>query len=258
MHATERMRHGLRAAAIGLVLALSASALGQDVAGAVADEPTAPPEYRVELIVFEYLSTVGAEEDWSADPTRELTSNVVAEEPTANLWEQLVADDMAVTNDAASVDDEVSKTLEEIPLLLRYRLVPSEQHQLTDAYTRMRLSRDFRPLLHAAWEQPAYKRGSAPSIDVARVAAPLPRLSGEIAMSLGRYLHLDVRLDLDPESVVATEQQLGLAAEPPVYRLRESRRMRSRELHFLDHPKFGVLVRIDPVVTEPIETVADR
>ncbi len=29
--------------------------------------------------------------------------------------------------------------------------------------------------------------------------------------------------------------------------LHESRRMRSGELHYLDHPKLGILVRIDPV-----------
>ena len=30
--------------------------------------------------------------------------------------------------------------------------------------------------------------------------------------------------------------------------LDESRRMRSAEIHYLDHPKFGVIVRIDPVL----------
>ena len=30
--------------------------------------------------------------------------------------------------------------------------------------------------------------------------------------------------------------------------LDESRRMRSEEIHYLDHPKFGVIVRIDPVL----------
>ena len=29
--------------------------------------------------------------------------------------------------------------------------------------------------------------------------------------------------------------------------LREQRRMRSGELHYLDHPKFGVLARVDPI-----------
>jgi hypothetical protein len=35
--------------------------------------------------------------------------------------------------------------------------------------------------------------------------------------------------------------------------LDERRRLRSEELHYLDHPKFGVLVRIDPI--EPNETI---
>jgi hypothetical protein len=32
-----------------------------------------------------------------------------------------------------------------------------------------------------------------------------------------------------------------------VYRIAESRRMRSRELHYIDHPKLGVLIKITPV-----------
>jgi len=29
--------------------------------------------------------------------------------------------------------------------------------------------------------------------------------------------------------------------------LSQSRRLRSNEIHYLDHPKFGIVVRIDPV-----------
>ncbi|MCW8887980.1 MAG: peptidoglycan binding protein CsiV, partial [Gammaproteobacteria bacterium] len=39
----------------------------------------------------------------------------------------------------------------------------------------------------------------------------------------------------------------GEGKEQPVYRLQDSRRMRSRELHYIDHPKIGVLVNIVPV-----------
>jgi hypothetical protein len=35
--------------------------------------------------------------------------------------------------------------------------------------------------------------------------------------------------------------------------LREQRRMRSGELHYLDHPKFGVLARVDPI--QPPDTL---
>lgn len=37
---------------------------------------------------------------------------------------------------------------------------------------------------------------------------------------------------------------------PPFIRLDESRRVRSGEIHYLDHPELGVLVRITPVVAE--------
>ena len=37
-------------------------------------------------------------------------------------------------------------------------------------------------------------------------------------------------------------------AQPPYMVMEESRRVRSGELHYLDHPKLGVLVRISPVV----------
>jgi hypothetical protein len=36
-------------------------------------------------------------------------------------------------------------------------------------------------------------------------------------------------------------------ATPRLFRLTESRRMRSRELHYFDHPLFGVMVEVRPV-----------
>ena len=35
---------------------------------------------------------------------------------------------------------------------------------------------------------------------------------------------------------------------PPYIRLDQSRRLRSSELHYLDHPELGVLVKVTPVV----------
>ena len=37
------------------------------------------------------------------------------------------------------------------------------------------------------------------------------------------------------------------ADRPGIYGAHEQRRMRSGELHYLDHPKFGVLARVDPM-----------
>ena len=57
------------------------------------------------------------------------------------------------------------------------------------------------------------------------------RLSGLIRMSQGRYLHLDTDLVL-----------IDSATSQP-YRIKLHRRMRSGELHYVDHPRLGILVK---------------
>jgi len=60
------------------------------------------------------------------------------------------------------------------------------------------------------------------------------RLSGLIRISRGRYLHLDTDLVL-----------LDRNSSRP-YRIKLHRRMRSDELHYVDHPKLGILIRARP------------
>lgn len=57
------------------------------------------------------------------------------------------------------------------------------------------------------------------------------RLSGLIRMSRGRYLHLDTDLILRDIN----------SSQP--YRIKLHRRMRSDELHYVDHPRLGILIR---------------
>jgi len=115
---------------------------------------------------------------------------------------------------------------------------------LRNQAARLDRSGRYRVLLHGAWIAPIPDRD-----------APLPmliqtgdrsgdrwRVEGTIAVTLGRYLHADValRLLLDPLPGAA-------AAAPDYLELHELRRLRSGELHYLDHPRFGVLLQIDPV-----------
>ncbi len=57
------------------------------------------------------------------------------------------------------------------------------------------------------------------------------RLSGLIRMSRGRYLHLHTDLILRDIN----------SSQP--YRIKLHRRMRSDELHYVDHPRIGILIR---------------
>jgi hypothetical protein len=72
------------------------------------------------------------------------------------------------------------------------------------------------------------------------------RLTGQIKITRGRFLHLD------------TDLMLRGSASNQTYRIRLNRRMRSNELHYVDHPKLGIIIRATPVATAaPAPEVTD-
>lgn len=86
----------------------------------------------------------------------------------------------------------------------------------------------------------------------------LYELEGKISIGLSRYLHARVdlvmrrpRLSIDPV-LDSSEQDQVLAIQSADtrilnnHRLREHRRMRSKNLHYLDNPEFAMLILITP------------
>jgi hypothetical protein len=63
-------------------------------------------------------------------------------------------------------------------------------------------------------------------------------LRGQVALSRGRYLHLTVDLVYDAPAAAGEPTQKFV--------LRQSRRMRSNERHYLDSPRFGVIAIVTP------------
>ena len=76
-------------------------------------------------------------------------------------------------------------------------------------------------------------------------------LDGSVTIYLGRYLHIvtDLILTLPaPDNLpvsIETNQEPGARLGKQSYRLNIHRRMRSKEIHYLDHPKFGLIVYIE-------------
>lgn len=123
-----------------------------------------------------------------------------------------------------------------------YRLLDRSQLNLKDSYGGLRYSKAFRPLLHHAWRQPGLPQNHArrvhlyvPPAGDSGFAEAVPRIDGTLRVYLTRYLHVDADL-LYRRSGVETP-----------FRLQASRRMRSGELHYLDHPLFGLLILITPL-----------
>ena len=140
---------------------------------------------------------------------------------------------------------------------------------LRTAATRMRRSGDYAVMHHGRWLQAVPPRDSAAPLLI-QLGALMPdatfELEGSVSVTLGRFLHFaaqvwlrqvppDARAALDRagEASISETDTVPIDADgskmdPASYvLLSESRRMRPGELHYLDHPWLGILVRIEPV-----------
>ena len=90
------------------------------------------------------------------------------------------------------------------------------------------------------------------AFDLASLGVSNPR--GTVRVYLSRFLHVNLDLTLQdgaPGALPTSDTELNELSLAPRYRLVTQRQVRSGELHYFDHPAFGVLVRITPV---PVET----
>ena len=110
--------------------------------------------------------------------------------------------------------------------------MPASKLKLQGIEDAMKRSRNYQPLAHFGWTQPGYPRDVAKYLSVNSMVPSSSGLLGQIALSRGRFLHLTLDLVYDAAVVGETPQR---------YVLRQTRRMRSNEKHYIDHPKFGVI-----------------
>ena len=120
------------------------------------------------------------------------------------------------------------------------------ERQLGAHYQALRNSSGFRPLAYYAWRQPVLDRNFAPvvALPASGTDSSAPYIDGTVRVSVARYLHLDLDLQLHTRS--RQEEFSSEAGITPRIRLSEQRRMRSKELHYFDHPRFGVIALIRP------------
>ena len=104
-------------------------------------------------------------------------------------------------------------------------------YRLSGVWQALRASGRYRPIRHLAWTQAGRSAANAPVVLVGD--SPADPVRGTAQVSRGRFLHL--KLDL-------LYQDADRA-----YRFRTRRRMRSNELHYLDHPLIGVVAIVTPL-----------
>jgi hypothetical protein len=170
----------------------------------------APPVYDVEIIIFRHKIMSDAGEQWTAQQSSDLMpTRVFSQDEFSELGRNL--------------------------------------YQLDGISGGLRNSSGYTVLLHRAWRQVGYDAAHAVAYPIHSLAGTgTYSIDGSVTLIRERYLHLDVDLLLTQASTAEPARYSDGPDSRPAFRLREKRRMRSREVHYFDHPRFGMIATVTP------------
>jgi len=190
--------------------------------------------YQVEMVVFEHLATDTSGEMWNSDDVPDYRNTI-----------ELVTD--ASGSNA-------------------FKMLPSSRYKLGGVNKVLKLSSGYRPVYHVAWQQPELRKSRAKKVHIKN---PEAKINGTVNLRGGHLLHLDLNIsyfvDLYTESVTSfTEENISVAGEDvegteadeeiimsgTYAQMKETRRIKLNELHYFDHPLFGVIMRVTRLEVE--------
>jgi peptidoglycan-binding protein CsiV len=229
--------------------------------------------YSVEIIVFEYASTVSAGNEifdpvTPAEPAAGAETTVpVFGDMAAQSQVPHDADELVDFGDLTAATEAPVTELELIPSLsgIDFKSLTADELSMGDIHERLMTLDAYQPVLWGGWVQSTHEKESTPSIRLRSIGTPPIHVDGTLTLYLKNYLHLAV--DLTREQQLATVQPVyrqeklspgGLRAyddgqygvvdpQTVIYRIQEDRLFNSGQLRYYDHPKFGVLARVSRV-----------
>ncbi len=259
--------------------------------------------YQVEVIIFAYLNPNVDGEQWLSQPgipAYKAIVELVSADAAAEKQVTIAAQEAARVPAAQAQTPTPGAALSSEDKPVAFLELPKQSQRLQGVYRVLRLSRDYRPLQHISWQQPALGTARARAVhlnlyeaardlieelppelaeiqipeEVAQIEEPgAPVFDGFIRVRSASFLHIDIDINYFPAAFKADEPLAsrdesatpeGEDSEakpqpPPVQaveyvRLRESRKIRLNELHYFDHPLFGVIVQVSRLEFETEES----
>ena len=118
----------------------------------------------------------------------------------------------------------------------------AENSMLLDSANKLKNSPLYQLHYHQSWLQPILIKSKAKSINI---ESANEIVLGQIRIHKATYLHatLDIQLN-NPNYQEYTSPNIKGVPKPY---LGQARRIRSKKLHFFDHPNMGVLLKLSPV-----------
>lgn len=179
--------------------------------------------YQIEVIVFSHLSEQAIDsEQWpSVNPPNFSHSGVI----------QLL-----------------DKNLNAV-LFNQYRLLPNSQFALKKEDQLIQKQPGYQILLHLVWQQKVQTPEQAKPIHIYNDSTFTNQLNGTITIGVKKYfdVHLNLYLGVPVSELTAlskTSYFRNISEKMAYFHLLQTRRMRSNELNYIDHPLYGVLIKI--------------
>ena len=232
--------------------------------------------YEIEVVIFKFKNTQSAgSEIWPDLVTTESIENVIELHNSSSLTQIPGPDEKAYY----------------------YSKIPAENYRLTNEVEKLTKSNEYEIIYHSAWIQPGLDKENAEFIHLNSIekqseltdidsfipgSNPLnnnqpaammmagnsstqdndPVLDGVVKVELGRYLHiyfdLKYQRDLAPVQGVMDSNTAETYKELKYYPVQTHRRMRSKEIHYIDHPLIGILVLATPFELPDAEEEQDH
>ncbi len=189
--------------------------------------------YSVELVLFKQINTQGMQDEHWSRP------NVTTDSITTN----------SITNNDSTTWAEYNiQNKQFLPIANGISELSEQHYKLTDSADQLRFSNNYKLLAHFGWVQGSRSKKRALPIRITSNKFSTNIIpSGELKIYASRFLH--VQVDLKATQCVSNDTTSNLASKPcvnQVYVFKQNRKMRSRELHYLDNPIFGMLIYITP------------
>ena len=128
---------------------------------------------------------------------------------------------------------------------------PALDGHLADINTRLTASRTYDVLYHVRWLQQSAQLPHAPRVGISLPSSSTQTgIHGIVRLYATDLLFVDtiMRFDLVPTTHSnKASRQSGASAERPVHFLKQKRRVKFKEIHYLDHPRFGLFITVWPV-----------
>ena len=215
------------------------------------NSPSGYPSQRIEIIIFEYLDHNSSgnevfnkiEENYQLE--KEIPNNQNQEDTSIEIG--------LLTSEFKEVSISLVPTARQIALKISQR----KSLNMSAIYNRLNRLRVYEPVIWGGWEQRLTNEQNAFPVNLRSIKNTLGKFDGNIKFyeSSGGRLRLSVDIEMYEKIEISANESGGEQHEQQIntYKISNDKEMRYDELRYFDHPKFGLIAKIQK--QEPSELI---